>query len=447
VYVGEGRTECLLGRNPCYYEMPDAGPPRERDFGPSTPDAGPAPLSLGFDPSNLGSWATARVSNDPPDLRVTGRIVRFNTDDGSASPGEPVEFAFYLQGGAPAPADRIAVWFFRSVTLNDATVVIEGSRPAAIVAMDSISIVSSRISASAGGWRGAKRRAGAAWGDGPGGGGFTRESTSVGAGAGGAYCSVGGLPSGGDESMRGSIYGAATIEPLLGGSGGGTNGIATAGDGGDGGGAIQLIAGSRLELDGASTIDVRGQPDIDTLATLGAGGGSGGSVLLEAPEIAIDGAVLAGGGNGGAVPGAGATGVTEAEDGGFESALNPKHGGGGGGFGRIRMNTGSSAPEIAVDALVSPGAGHRCTSYGSLSPPTEPPPPPPECSAASIPVGECGSCASEHCCDVLSECSDDTLCTTCLTSATPGPACAENALVEAVEACFVDLCPTTCESG
>lgn len=444
VYSGEatGRI-CRVGTNPCYSEPVDAGPPPDRGPPPS-PDAGPPPLSLDFDPSNLASWAAARVSDEPPSLRLLSGPVRLNTDNGSAG-GRPVEFAFYLQTGAPPPADRIAVWFFRSVTIEGGTLIVEGSRPAAIIAMDSLIIDSGRILVTAGGWVGAENRDGASRGSGPGGGGFTIDSTSAGAGAGGSYCGLGGLPSGGDESMRGARYGGPLISPLAGGSGGGTNGQATAGDGGDGGGALQLIAGQRLEVRGGGSIDARGGSGGDALATMGAGGGSGGSILVEAPIVVIEGALRAGGGDGGAVPGSGAAGSTDAQDGGFRIGPNPAHGGGGGGFGWIRINTATGSAEVAVDALISPALSHGCASLGLLNRATAPPAPPPSCSAPWVPDGECAGCSSEHCCDELTACSENDLCTTCRTSDSPGPACTESPLVAAVDRCLLDLCPTRCQ--
>ena len=83
-------------------------------------------------------------------------------------------------------------------------------------------------------------------GAGPGGG--AASGTAANGGGGGSYCGVGGtggVGAGGAAPAGGSVYGSAAIVPLQGGSQGG-GGITT--DGGAGGGAIQLVAGTSIDV-------------------------------------------------------------------------------------------------------------------------------------------------------------------------------------------------------
>jgi len=85
------------------------------------------------------------------------------------------------------------------------------------------------------------------------------------------------------------VSGAATLVPLRGGCRGayGTN----LADYHNGGAALQLSAGTRIEVD--ATIDARGQGgEVELPGTTGdagstGGGGAGGSILLEAPDVTL----------------------------------------------------------------------------------------------------------------------------------------------------------------
>jgi hypothetical protein len=113
--------------------------------------------------------------------------------------------------------------------------------------------------------------------------------------------------------------------------------------GGDGGGAIALVAGQRITIEASGSINASGagggagplQPTGG-----GGGGGAGGLILLDAPTVTIDGPVFARGGGGGGGGGTTAAGATAGTGG--NEATNVT-GGGGGGAGGI-VGGGPGAP-------------------------------------------------------------------------------------------------------
>ncbi|HVV88365.1 MAG TPA: hypothetical protein VHE35_35225, partial [Kofleriaceae bacterium] len=159
----------------------------------------------------------------------------------------------------------------------------------------------------------------AATGCAPGGNGDAGSTTDEHGGGGGGFGTAGGDGGGGDgigpDSEGGTVGGTDTLEPLRGGSGGGTAGYrANAGDdnrtaGGGGGGALQLTA--KLSIDVSGVLDVSGEGGAGTAQAStyqppgtdgGGGGGAGGGILLEAPSVTLTSAaiVVANGGGGGA---------------------------------------------------------------------------------------------------------------------------------------------------
>jgi len=131
-----------------------------------------------------------------------------------------------------------------------------------------------------------------------------------GGGIGGIVTNDGG--NGGSYATRGSVgnsnpypaseqYGSSTLQPLLGGSGGGAsiNRTSRAGHrGGGGGGALLVAVSGTLTLTGS--IDARGghgSPLVNTSFELGGGGGSGGAVRLIATNLAGGGVIRIDGGN------------------------------------------------------------------------------------------------------------------------------------------------------
>jgi hypothetical protein len=164
----------------------------------------------------------------------------------------------------------------------------------------------------------------------------------------------------------GALFGTDALVPLVGGCDGGGARNTNTGDnianGANGGGALQLS--SRVAINVAGTIVANGQNGYDN-GDVGAyctdtilGAGAGGAILLEAPTAAFaaGSTTSALGGNGVGcqsgtlscgTPGAGATGTSAATIGGsisWTSSLPADSvefvpGGGGGGVGRIRINT------------------------------------------------------------------------------------------------------------
>lgn len=216
----------------------------------------------------------------------------------------------------------------------------------------------------------------------------TCEYSSTGAG-GGAFGTNG--SKGGDITSiakpggtGGIANGNAELVPLRGGC---PSGVVTDGvpqnylNGGAGGGAVQLVSRTRIVVDGI--VDVKGwngdwtdyEITQSQISYMGTGGGAGGAILLEAPVIMLDvnAHLNALGGNGaqclltdghcpsagmGARPGVAATPAANAAacigDG---TPLTT--GGGGGGLGRIRINTAdgtyTKASSAVEDGIVSSG--------------------------------------------------------------------------------------------
>jgi hypothetical protein len=187
---------------------------------------------------------------------------------------------------------------------------------------------------------------------------------------------------------RGSVSPAeSTLEPLRGGCAGGY----LAETGGSGGGALQLVSGTRISFRARGAVNAGGAGGSTPLSSFGAGGGggAGGGILLEAPAVELGGgAGLAanGGGGGGAggnpgtpgrisldpAPGGvgcrnddtacsgGGAGAANniAARGGFSAVpragVSAQAGGGGGGLGVIRINTKDASYVAAPDVIMSP---------------------------------------------------------------------------------------------
>lgn len=170
-------------------------------------------------------------------------------------------------------------------------------------------------------------------------------SNSAGAsgGGGGGFGTTGGDGGSGQygtPGTGGAARGVATIEPLLGGCGGGRGGACPETATGAGGGAFQLSVAGRLSVSGV--LSSRGGDAADGCGQEGggAGGGSGGAILLEASMLEVASASLsAAGGNGGAGANgpAGGRGATSSASSGTDGSDDDWDGGsgGGGGYGRV----------------------------------------------------------------------------------------------------------------
>jgi hypothetical protein len=217
---------------------------------------------------------------------------------------------------------------------------------------------------------------------GPGGGGKPNGESG---GAGGAFCGRGGDggTSAGLRAAGGKPYGNPENVPLIGGSSGSKVEWNTSA----GGGAIQISAGTRIEVGLQGIIHVGGGGS----AWYAGGGGAGGAILLEAPQLAVHGHLAANGGGGASTNSAdSAVGADAASDdqpalGGRVEGLPPggngaageridgqaggdssegRAAGGGGGAGRIRLNS-AAEPDLS-GALISPAQTTPCFSRGKL---------------------------------------------------------------------------------
>jgi hypothetical protein len=229
---------------------------------------------------------------------------------------------------------------------------------------------------------GAAKTTAAGSGGGAGGGGDNNAG-----GGGGGYGGTGGVggKSGGGNPAGGPLFGDDVISILVGGGGGGGGG----GDpnaarvGGGGGGAFQIVSNASITVHPSGGINAGGcGGKAGNGGQAASGGGAGGTILLEAPQITVQGYLTVNGGggaggdggndgadgqptrtaaNGGSRAGGNGTdggpGGAAAHLDGFNGidAMAGKHSGGGGGaVGRIRVNTRSGAVSVGSNAVMSP---------------------------------------------------------------------------------------------
>ena len=220
------------------------------------------------------------------------------------------------------------------------TVRITGGRPLAVVATQDLTIESGATldaSSVAGGLRGPGSNnttcnTGQPGGSGSGGGG---------GGAGGSFQSRGGAGGAGMGSTGGTSGLPVFATSLRGGCRGSTGGGASPGPGGDSGGAIYLVAGGRLQVDGRINASGAGGRGAGSKSG-GGGGGSGGMIALHGGTIAIaSGARLwanGGGGGGGGTSNAGGSNGGQSTD---PATGGPSGAGDGdGGVGAVQINSG-----------------------------------------------------------------------------------------------------------
>lgn len=350
------------------------------DAGAALPFA-PSNLDLsGIDLSNVGDYVV-----DQPNCEIY-------TTEKLATCGDPDALAFGIVE-QPNGGGKIGVYVARTIRVEpNASLLphVTATFPLALVALDTMDVqgvidVSAHDSrVSAGGFKAPTTDS--TKGSGPGGG--TAGTTTNGAGGAG-YCGVGGK--GGSSSAMptagGASYGSAAIIPLTGGSSGGNGTLPFAGTGG---GAVQLVAGTKFTLGANATVGANGGGGINggISSQHGSGGGSGGSILIEAPEASILGALVANGGAGGSkAPGqdgkldgtqavgdtntngaiGGAGSAAEGPDGVDGTwAANDPAAGGGGAAGRIRINTTTGNAALSAKVL-SPSASTPCTTEGTLA--------------------------------------------------------------------------------
>jgi hypothetical protein len=303
---------------------------------------------------------------------------------------DPAGVPFVPEGvlvGAPAGGIDVRVFFASSATFED--VLVTGSAALALISAGDV-LIEGRVDLS-----------GTLASNGPGamdtddackgkaGSGNAAEGLSSSGAGGGGFGTAG--AKGGDTGVLfvggdgGASVGNDTLTPLRGGCRGGGFGAQA---NGAAGGALQISSGTRIAIASNGYIDVAGAGGYRDLVTGsgGAGGGSGGAVLLEAPsvEIAPLGGISANGGGGGcfnepggadgalsfdpALGGLGSSGKgagglggarnqpapTPGQDVTFEEGNSNAAGGGGGGAGRIRINTLAGVFASMPAAIISP---------------------------------------------------------------------------------------------
>jgi hypothetical protein len=237
-------------------------------------------------PSNgLAPYLDMTTSEPDLDLGTTATI---NTDDGTVmvdGKSVIVDSMVMAQGSAPA----IRVFIGRSLTATDVT--ITGSNAFAVVSDGDLQI-GGIFAASANGFtvrgpgafndgtcqggQGAIVNGGAIGGAGGGGFGFA-------GGKGGSATNDSGIATGG---AGGTATGNPTLVPLRGGCDSGKVGASLFGFGG---GAMQLVSRTKITVGGVVAAN----------GSSGSGGGSGGGILLEAPVVEVSGSLVANGGGGG----------------------------------------------------------------------------------------------------------------------------------------------------
>jgi hypothetical protein len=305
----------------------------------------------------------------------------------------------------PAAPGQLAVLSVDTLTIrNGASLIGVGSLPLVIMAATDIDLAGRLTVAAdelpddprpgAGGFLGAL--GGTELGDGPGGGqpGLVGDpSWHDSGGGGGSYATRGGT---GGEAMAalggegGPTYGNEDIVPLQGGSGGGGGAPRyTELPGGNGGGAVQLVAAGAITIRSTGVIDASGAGGWSGSEVSGSGGGSGGAILVEAPRVVVEaggglganGGAGAGGhneirGENGSAAGAPALGSGEGAagrggDGSDQDGVagdggdSQNAGGGGGGAGWIRINDATGTTELP-GARILPRLGSCCAHQGAV---------------------------------------------------------------------------------
>lgn len=346
------------------------------------------PRCRDIDPSN-GLAKYLDMVADPPDLDLPDGT-RIFTDGGAIQvpSGSPVTVPSFLID-APTNGVAVRVYVVRSAKLGNVSfapsVIRATSTAFAFVASGDIAIAGTLKLDQAGDFRSKTCNGG---------------SSSIGASGGGGFATTGGKGgigvSGGGIAAGGAISGNGLLVPLRGGCGSGDPQAAAPSDepGVYGGSAIQLVSRTKIHLLAHARIDVDGESGFGFLGGDGyptgqpTGGGAGGAVLIEAPDVQFDddARILANGGPGAAGDNEGFTEAPESDtldaapgelcahpstncgSGGSGAALGspagdggagnvgPHYGGGGGGgggLGRIRINTKDGTYAKVSSAIVA----------------------------------------------------------------------------------------------
>jgi hypothetical protein len=271
------------------------------------PDAGCLADVLEMDPSNFDR---CDIPNPPgPGIVLSEGFWFLDTDDGTLelynSSDDPEELVFTVipQVGGP----EILLVAVEDLEVREGAALIGvGSRALAIFSYDDIDIHGVLSVGAVYQFPGAGSNAGDTCAAGAGAEGSTQSyGTSEGGsgGGGGAYGGDGGdgsIVAGSldtDPTPGGVANGDASLTPLRGGCPGGHGGernpLLEGSLGGEGGGALQLVAADTLTIGGYVTASGGGGRGATVNQAGGGGGGSGGGSLLEALVIEIEGGVTA----------------------------------------------------------------------------------------------------------------------------------------------------------
>lgn len=356
--------------------------------------SGGAVTTADLDPTTLGDTTI-----------IAAPTATLDTDTGAISGVRPAGIGTILNGIDVTQRGNVTVFRFNKLTVNGPLLRITGTRAAALVSLTDITInaeidaqgdCQARNAGPGGFLGGSAKNKGSGSGGGGSGGGDDNNCTG---GGGGGYGGDGG--DGGGANNGGTTFGAATITSLVGGGGGGGGGGNDGAEGGGGGGALQLVANTRVTINGLSPLAGginAGGCGGHSAASCGGGAGAGGTILIEAPVIEFKSSTLAvngggggggsngsdgrdatlnttsaAGGNGGGGPGAGNSGG-DGGNGGDDATANGGNGqnashagGGGGGVGRMRFNTLSGSVLRSGNTVFSPGlsSGQQTTTVST----------------------------------------------------------------------------------
>ena len=189
----------------------------------------------------------------------------------------------------------------------------------------------------------------------------TTANGSSGGGAGGSFGSSGGNGGSGGNGNAGTVGGTggvptqlAVANELRGGCFGQVGAGPAPGAGGDGGGAVFLIAGTRIDVDGNILATGEGGFQATSFESGGGGGGSGGMIGFDAPKVMGAGLLLASGGGGGGGASFNTGGTVGSEPTTVDPALGGTGGANLGGEGGEGSPAGLGAP--AVDGFHGQGS-------------------------------------------------------------------------------------------
>ncbi|HTB79033.1 MAG TPA: hypothetical protein VK762_37575 [Polyangiaceae bacterium] len=359
------------------------------EAGAPVSEAGPSDAGTGFTPSNVPLTSFPSAAGD---VTISASTCTVDTDKltvDCVSPGADGGLPYVFVTGMQSDGSSVAVLAVNSLSISTAaSLTLRGAVPLIVWARTTVNLQGPFIGDPAfhptNGGGAIETQSGT--GGGPGGGGVGLSNPQLG-GGGGGYCGTGGAGAnsqtvasdGGAPVAGGRSYGNPTITPLVGGSSGGG---APSGQGGEGGGAVEITAGTSILIGSGGAVSVPGYGGSGN----GGGGGSGGSILLEAPSVTVNGVLAANGGGGAVFSGGGsaqdgqpsaqpamgqdansAVGSAGTQINGADGKATPTAtSSGGGGGGRIRINTATGMATIGPSATVSPALTTSCATQGTL---------------------------------------------------------------------------------